>query len=95
MTGLFCANFCHTRESFKPCHNAWCHECFIADPRLKFPISFSGSKDGFVLEEEKDRFMKGKKGDEFNLDFVAMQMGHSANEALRESVPNAKNTKET
>ena len=66
----FCANFCYTRDKFKPCHNVWCHECYFPDSKLRFPVKkTSDMEESFDLEEEKNTFMHARKGDEFMTSF--------------------------
>ena len=70
LNGLFCANFCYTRGLFSPCHNVWCHECYVTDGQLKFPVKKnSDMEEGFDLEDDENSFMYARKGDEFMTTF--------------------------
>ena len=68
--GIFCANFCTSKEHFPPCRVAYCGECYRAYEDDPFPVQRTvddekeGEERGFEVDDEsRGRFMHGRMGD--------------------------------
>ena len=63
--GLFGGNFSSRRGIWKECEQVWCGSCYMPLDNHELPIARPMDKDGniCVVEEDKDRFVVARKGD--------------------------------
>jgi hypothetical protein len=63
--GIFCANFFTGRGNWKPCHKAWCGDCYIPLKGERSLARLPNDEEGSLLvnEEDKLRFAVAQPGD--------------------------------
>ena len=81
--GLFCANFCVGRESFPPCRNVWCRDCYRESTNDPFPRqqgdqTQDDEKELEMDERDNGRYRRGVDGAQlmgipFHCDFFAFR----------------------
>jgi hypothetical protein len=71
MNGLFCANFAHSRECWKPCLSVWCGPCYQQHPLDRYPHHIPADESGFEWRSDTDhlRYKKARNGDHLLLPF--------------------------
>ena len=62
-SGVFCANYSFRRGIFPACNNCWCDKCYTGFGGQVFQMRKAMDEDGNVLDEEEDRFLHARPGD--------------------------------
>lgn len=65
MSGLFCANFAHSRECWPPCRSVWCGDCYTTHPLDRFPRHIPVDESGFEWRpiEDQRKYLHARDGD--------------------------------
>jgi len=71
MNELFCANFAHSRDCWRPCNSVWCGSCYTQHPLDHFPRLTPTDESGFEWRPESDlqRYTQARDGDHLLLPF--------------------------